>query len=311
MRIAYLVFAYKNPKLIKRAIDALSSENSAFFIHIDSKSRLEDFRAIQGENVFFSERRLPVYWAEFSGVQAIMLLIDHVLASAVSYDYLVLLSGSEYPIRSRHYIESFLNLHAGSEFIRLVKVPAPGKPLSRFTTVWYESRRPIRRFIWRALTKFGLARRDYQRYLGDLAIYSGRTWWALTREACAFIMGFTQSNPRVADFFRDTFAPEESFFHTILGNSEFRSRVRGNVLYEDWSAAGSHPEMLNDRHVRFFESCQEVFDLQEGPSELLFARKFSDENWDLLDRIDEMIRRKEGKRGSLGDYESARAISQT
>jgi hypothetical protein len=37
MKIAYLIFAYKNPELIKRLGETLSSEDSTFFIHIDRK----------------------------------------------------------------------------------------------------------------------------------------------------------------------------------------------------------------------------------------------------------------------------------
>jgi Core-2/I-Branching enzyme len=293
MKIAYLVFAYKNPQLIKRQIQLLSSENSAFFIHIDKKSDLHDFAAIQGDNVFFSECRIPVYWAEFSGVRAIMFLIQKALESSGQYEYLFLLSGSEYPLRSRCYIERFLEANKGSEFIRLIKVPGPGKPLSRITTVRYESDKPLRRFASRAFAKIGLAQRDYQKYLGQLEPYSGRTWWALTRNACEYILRFAELNPQVTTFFKDTFAPEESFVHTILGNSDFRPRVRGNLVYEDWSVAGSHPALISDKHIAFFESNKEVFDLYEGPSELLFARKFSDDALELLSRIDQMVARKD------------------
>ena len=54
MKIAYLVFAYKNPQLLKRAIGRLSSKESAFFIHIDQKSNIYEFSSIRGENVFFT-----------------------------------------------------------------------------------------------------------------------------------------------------------------------------------------------------------------------------------------------------------------
>jgi hypothetical protein len=292
MKIAYLIFAYKNPQLVQREIQLLSSENSAFFIHIDKKSDLRDFAAIQGDNIFFTECRIPVYWAEFSGVRAIMLLIQQALENAGKYEYLFLLSGSEYPLRSRRYIERFLEANKGSEFIRLIKVPAPGKPLSRVTTVRYESDKPARRFASRAFAKIGLAQRDYRKYLGHLEPYSGRTWWALTRNACEYILRFAELNPHVTKFFKDTFAPEESFFHTILGNSDFRPRVRGNLVYEDWSAAGSHPAMISDKHIALFESHKKVLDLYEGPSELLFARKFSDDNLAALSRIDQMVARK-------------------
>jgi len=293
MKIAYLIFAYKNPVLIKREIHLLSSDSSAFFIHIDRKSDLRDFGAIQGDNVFFTDKRIPVYWAEFSGVRAMMLLIEQALAHSSKYEYLFLLSGSEYPLRSRQYIERFLEANKGCEFMRLIKVPAPGKPLSRVTTVRFESDKPVRRFASRALAKIGLAQRDYRKYLGYLEPYSGRTWWALTRNASEYILRFAEHNPHVAKFFKDTHAPEEAFFHTILGNSEFRSRIRGNLTYEDWSARGSHPEMISERHIAFFESQEKVFDVAEGSAELLFARKFSDDNLALLSRIDQMVVRKE------------------
>lgn len=298
MKIAYLVFAYKNPQLIKREIEALSSENSAFFVHIDKKSNLSDFSSVRGQNVFYVDERIPVYWGEFSGVRAIMLLMRKALERAEKYDYLILLSGSEYPLRSRQYIEKFLTQYEGDEFIKLIKVPGPGKPLSRFTTRRYESTKPIRRFVSRVLAKFGLAQRDPRKFLGNLELYSGRTWWTLTRGACEFILRFAEENPHVEEFFADSFAPEESFFHTIIGNSEFCSHVRGNLLYEDWSEGGSHPKMIAGEHIAHFKSHMQIFDLSEGPSELLFARKFSDETLERIDQVDTMIEWKEQRASS-------------
>lgn len=293
MKIAYLVFAYKNPLLIQREIERLSSENAGFFIHIDSKHDIGPFTAIRGNNVQFTKERIPVHWAEFSGVRAMMLLMREALQSPENYDYLFLLSGSEYPIRSRRYIEDFFEANRGSEFIRIIRVPGPGKPLKHFTTVRYESDTPVLRFSSRALAKIGLSQRDYRKYLGAMEPWSGRTWWALSRQACEYILAYTEQNPQLAKFFKDTHAPEESYFHTILGNSDFRNRVRGNLVYEDWSEGGLHPQMISERHLAFFEANEKVFDLYEGPSELLFARKFSDDSVALLDRLDQMAAQKD------------------
>jgi hypothetical protein len=234
MRIAYLVFAYKNPQLLERAIMKLSSDECAFFIHIDQKSNIGEFSRIQGDNIFFSEKRIPVYWGEFSGVEAILLLIRQALESG-PYDYCVLLSGSEYPLKSSRYIHSFLEHNQGSEFIALLKMPSPGKPISRINTVRFESDKPLRRLTWRLLAKMGLAQRDYRQYLGGLEPYSGITWWALSRMACEYVVRFTKENPQVAKFFRNTFSPEETFIHTILGNSPLRDRVRGHLVFEEWA----------------------------------------------------------------------------
>lgn len=294
-KLAYLVFAYKNPQVLKRAIAKLSSEHCAFFVHIDQKSGIDQFSSIGGENVFFSDRRIPVYWAEFSGVDAILLLIRQALRRPEHYDYFVLLSGSEYPLRSGRYIHAFLEEHDGLEFISMVKMPAPGKPISRLNTLRFTSDKPVRRFVFRALAKVGLAKRDYEKYLKGLEPYSGITWWALSRAACEYMLRFMEGNPHVEKYFRYTHAPEESFFHTILGNSPLRARIRGNLLYEDWPPSGAlGPAMITGRHVTSFEAQEKIYvEDVYGRREVLFARKFSDDNLDLLERIDEMTRLRE------------------
>ena len=52
--------------------------------------------------------------------------------------------------------------------------------------------------------------------------------------------------------------------------------------------------MINDQHIALFEAQDKVcVNDVYGSGELLFARKFSDDNPDLLQRIDDMIARKE------------------
>jgi hypothetical protein len=103
-----------------------------------------------------------------------------------------------------------------------------------------------------------------------------------------------ENNPRVVHFFTDMFAPEESFFHTILGNSSFMPRVRRNLHYEDWSAQGSRPAMITAGHIQKLRKCDKIIvDDAFGSGEVLFARKLSDANLQLLQEIDEMIESKE------------------
>jgi hypothetical protein len=293
MRIAYLTLVHRNPQLLKRAIGTLSSEDCAFFIHVDQKTNNQEFSGISGDNIFFSVQRIPVYWAEFSNVEAITQLIRQALDSSAKYDYLVIMQGSDYPLRGGRYIQRFLENNIGWEFMSMVKMPAPGYPLSKINTVRFTSDKPLRRFASRALAKLGLAQRDYRKHLGGLEPYAGDACWSLSRDACQYVLDFSARNQSVEKYFRYTHVPEESFFHTILGNSSFRPRVRRSLLYRDWPTPGHHPAMLNDKHLRFFESQDKVLVEDEwGSGEVLFARKFSDDNLGLVDRIDEMIRRK-------------------
>lgn len=296
MNVAYLVGAHNNPKLLKRGLDILSCDYSDFFIHIDQKSNIDDFNGIRGHNIHFIENRIPVYWGGFSQVQSVLLLIRQALDGPRKYDYLVLISGSDYPLRSGKYVCTFLAKNRGSEFINIVRIPNTerGAPLSKINRLWFEPNKPIRRFATRALAKLGLAQRDHRRHLRSLEPYAGDTWWALTRNACQHILEFVESNQSIVKYFQHTPTPDETFFHTILGNSAFAPQVRRSVHYIDWSARGRHPAMINERHVELFEAQERVWlDDVWGCGEALFTRKLSDDRLDLARRIDDMIARKD------------------
>jgi hypothetical protein len=65
-----------------------------------------------------------------------------------------------------------------------------------------------------------------------------------------------------------------------------------SFVYEEWSAAGSHQAMISEKQIAFFQITRKVFDPYEESSELLFARKFSDDSLALPFRIDQMVARK-------------------
>jgi len=296
MKIAYLVLAHRNPKLLGKLVAALSTDDCGFFIHIDQKTDIETFAGIGGPNVFWSERRIPVHWAEFSGVEATLLLLRQALISPEAYDYCVLLQGSDYPLKSGEYIRTFFQVNRGAEFMNMVKIPndQAGKPISRINKLWITSDRPVRRFAVRALGKVGLAQRDYRKYLGNIQAYGGSACWALSRQACQHIVEFTERNSHVTEYFQRTCAPDEMFFQTIIGNSPFAVQIRRSLHYEDWSGRGNHPAMIDHGHLAVFERseavwCEDVY----GSAEVLFARKFSDATLEVVARIDEMIRRSE------------------
>jgi hypothetical protein len=294
MKIAYLVIAHNNPELLQKLTGSLSSQGSPVFIHIDKRRRIEDFSIVNGPNIFFSTDRYEVYWGEYGMVDATLELIRMAMDWPGHCDYLVLLSGADYPLRSQHYIQSQFAQQRGCEFISTVTIPCVslGQFLSRVNTVRYPSNQPLLHFASKVLAKCGLARRDYRKSLPGLQAYSGSAWWALTREACQYILEFLQANPHVADFFRVAPAPDEMVFHTILGNSHFAPLLRRNFHFTEWAGGGPHPATLSDKHVSMFESQGRIIiNDGYGRGEALFARKFSEDRLDLLERIDVLMER--------------------
>lgn len=294
MRIAYLMTVHRNPLLLERFIGTLSICGSGFFIHVDQKADIGKFSGIGGAGVFLSEERIPVYWCQISQVEATLLLMRQALARPENYDYFVFLQGSDYPIRSGAYIQRFFEENRGHEFISTTKIPASGYPLSKINNLWYPSDKPVRRFAAKTLAKLGLAQRDYRKYLGGLEAYAGHACWALSRDACQYIVRFAESNPHVEKYFQDACTPDEMYFQTVLGNSPFRSRTRRNLVYQAWtlSSSGEQRHQINSEHVSLFTARQQFIVNDEWwTGEILFARKFSDDRLEVVDQIDEMIKR--------------------
>lgn len=279
MKIAYLILAHSNPRHLKRLVDTLSCENCSFFLHIDNKIDIGAFSEIHGPNVFFIQNRLTIYWAEYSLVEATLRLIQEALDSPQKPDYLVLLSGSDFPLRTKEYIHEFFDRYRGREFISIVKIPSRegGIRLSHINVLRMPATRPVLRFIVRALAKFGFARLDYRKELRNMEPYGGSQWWALSSAACRYVVDFARENPDICRFFAKTSAPDETFFHTVLGNSELRPRIWRSVMFEDWRPGSPHPSMIGELHLAQFRGQDKVMaDDVFGAGELLFARKFSD-----------------------------------
>ncbi|NMM36248.1 MAG: beta-1,6-N-acetylglucosaminyltransferase [Glaciimonas sp.] len=299
MKIAYLLLAHNNPAHLQRLISALSTSTSHFFIHIDQKSKIDPFLSIKGNNIHFIQQRVPVFWGDFSQVEATLILLRAALSDRCGFERFVLLSGVDYPLRSASSIERFFENHPNREFMNLVAMPseAAGKSLSRLTTYKQRPGDPlITRAIRKVLMMAGVVphTRDYKAYLGDLAPYAGSTWWALSRQACDFILAFVTRETQAVQFFRNTLCPDESFFHTILGNSHFKSRIARNLTYTDWCAGGASPATITEKHLALFQATTWFApDDTYGAGEMLFARKFADASVDLLARLDRQIAEKE------------------
>jgi hypothetical protein len=299
MKVAYLILAHNTANHLSRLVQALDSSNAAFFIHVDRKVDISCFRkALPQRNVSFLEKRVPVYWGEFSIVQATINLIREALIRPPYPQYLCLLSGSDYPLRSPKYIESFFSRYRdeGRQFINLVQMPceALGKPLSRLHGYWIQTpcNNPL---VMRAVSRLNRMlndryrlERDYHRVLRGLLPYGGSQWWALTEAACRYILSFVEARPDVVKFYRNTYIPDESFFHTIIGNSKFGERTARNLTFADWSNNALVP--ISMEHLHSFVGADGLMgECAYGRGELLFARKFSDDSSTLTDFIDTYI----------------------
>ncbi len=295
MSIAYLILAHNTPRHLPRLIQALRSNSSACFVHLDRKSRSRKFRQAVAGPVHFTRARRRVHWAEFSIVEATLILIREALEDPRGFDRFVLLSGSDYPLWPAASIETFFETHPEKEFIEIKPLNDDPDRLQRIEMYCVPPRYPaVYRESIHQLQRWGMLpeTRSHRLYLGGREPYYGSQWWAVTREACETILEFTARERRAVRFFRNAACSDECFFHTILGNSHLRPRIYRSLTYADWDRGSiRHPAKITPSHLRRFRpmlsrSIGELARHETDDGSLwLFARKFPDKSGRLVEEL--------------------------
>lgn len=286
MKVAFLITAYNNYSHLKRLIEALDDEHSTFFIHIDKKSAMPE--NIQANEKIRFIKRIKVWWGGWSHQQAILNLMKEAVKE--NFDYYSLISGADYPIRPKSFF--FKKLEDGGEYFSIIKGFDEDIPESRVRYYYFDGfdrrENSIKAKLFLKLES--LFRKFYKKKTYPFnEVYHGATWWTLSNACIQFVLQIIKKNPAYTKFFKTSFCPEETFIHTILGNSSFKNNSKGCLTYTDWSANWNSPEWITEKHIELFKE-QEVFELAEGKYHPYFARKFNDESKHLIERIENELR---------------------
>lgn len=131
MKLAYVITCHKNAVQVERLINRLNEEGTNFVLHISKTSEKGFYadmkKAVAGyPNVFFCKREDGTHNG-FGIVKGIINGIEYFFTHNIEFDYLHLISGQDYPIKSNDYIADFLEKHKGEQFMEYYPVfPKPG-----------------------------------------------------------------------------------------------------------------------------------------------------------------------------------------
>jgi len=265
MKIAFVIVAHKFPEQIVRLIRSLSPE-AHYFIHIDRRAKAvftEAQRLLENTpNVFLVEKRYPCYWGQFNIVNATLECLRTISKKGEKYDYAVLISGQDYPIKPVSEIKLFLERNRGRQFIEAFPLMEPNRWTNQDGA--YQATRRV--LNWHFFFRSHRIHLPLQREIpNSLVPYGGSQWWALTRECVDYLIDYVDTHPNVVNYFKNTFIPDELFFQTLVCNSPFRREVSGYSLsYVNWlNPNPTSPRVLTTED---FEALRK--------SDCLFARKF-------------------------------------
>ncbi len=280
MKIAHLILTHANPEQLRRLINRIAHPDGYVYVHLDLKTDMAPFASLAKEGrVLFIQNRVKVAWGDYTIVQATLNGLTEIMAGG-NYDYINLLSGQDYPIKSIDYIHKQLSATPGRAFMHTLDVTTEWQEaITRYTKYHLSYLNFPGRFHAEALMNKLLPTRKFPAGMTPV----GRSqWFTISSLHVQYILDFVQKNAHYVSFFKLTWAPDEMFFQTILHNSPHRKEmVNDNLRHIDWSEGKANPKVLTmaDAHT-----------LAASPA--LFARKFNPAiDSDILDYLDNLAKK--------------------
>ena len=289
-RIAFLLLAHEHPALCARLAKRLLEHGDAVFLHLDAKcddrfrhdfeSRLDGLaRQVRWVD------RVAVDWGGWSMIEATLSGLRAIREARRSepIDYVYLVSGADYPIKSLNALRAWLQRNPDRDFIEHKAADTVDWVAGGFQRERYEYRHWL---SWRKHPRLFSLNTELQKRMGlkrrfpaGLTPYIGSQWWVLRWPTGERVLEAVETNPSLARFFRTTVVPDELFFQTLV-------------------ASWSPPEAVEDRHLTLYQFTEEGVPITfyDGHEEFLaeqpffFARKLSPRATLLRDALDRSAR---------------------
>lgn len=148
MRLAYVITCHKNSKQVIRLINRLNTPDNTIVLHIsrtcekgfykEMKAGIKDFN-----NVFLCKREDGTHNG-FGIVKGIINGLHFLLKNNIQFDYVSLISGQDYPIKTNEKINTFFEENQGKEFLFFFPV-YPKKWMNyEYDNSWGENRQTYR-----------------------------------------------------------------------------------------------------------------------------------------------------------------------
>jgi Core-2/I-Branching enzyme len=244
IRIAYIILAHHRPESLVRLIRRLYAPDHGFFIHYNLRSPEAEFQHLAKELGSLQNIKLLVrqkcLWGDSGIVRATLNGIQELAQGGFIYDYAVLLTGQDYPIKSDAKIRNRLASAAGGSFMEATAWPIPnwekGRAIKRIENFHWHLPFPrwTRSLGWPPARQH-LAIPMKRKIPGGLHPYFGSSFWYLHRSCLKFIHDYAGQHPEFLEFFHHALIPDESFFQTLLMNSPLAPSVTTRTLtFIEW-----------------------------------------------------------------------------
>lgn len=269
MRTVYFVQSHDAPELLGRLVERLRAAHSGSLILIghDNSRRpltLEDLP--RGDDIVARLGTQPVRRGELSCLTPYLEACRWLVDERIEFDWLVYLSGRDYPARPVSAIEDDLAASPFDGAIRSWDVQSSASPWGlrrgrrryfyRYRSLSSRWRWPLK-LLKPLLRLAGLelslvygvhlgtpARPSL--FAGGFACYGGYQWHNLRRAAVEYLVESTRPGQPIVEYFRHTLVPDEALVQTVLVNSRaFRLDGDSRRFADTHERPGGHARFLD------------------------------------------------------------------
>ncbi|HEX4951963.1 MAG TPA: beta-1,6-N-acetylglucosaminyltransferase [Thermoanaerobaculia bacterium] len=312
MRVCYLLQTHRDARQIARLVATLGQQSPGSIVLVahDQTGCALTAQSLPGPaEVHYLPVAGPMRRGYFSLLDPYLQGVAWLRREGLDYDWLVYLSGQDYPVQPLTRSEALLASAECDGFLRYWPALGTGGP-------WRRRRQGLLRYYfqyrdappwsapWLRLLKGlnGLQSQFHVQLVYGLRVgrrarhtpfdhgrvcYAGWQWTTLRRACAEHVLETVESEPELVAYYRRTICPDESLVQTILvGSGRFRL-TNDNLRYSDTGASrDGRPRLLGVADLGMLIS-----------GGYCFARKFDlDYDARVLDLLDERLDETEGPR---------------
>lgn len=326
MKLAFVVQTYSEVEQATKLIATLKRHDQYSVIvvsHDGSALQMETLKATAGVDHVIPS---PGGRGRFTVIDGLISSMRWLLSRPDSFDWLVLLSGQDYPIRPLsdlktklagtafdgyfYHFDALDETQANSGPMAWPRSEVEDRYLFRYGQVKpFTSRldravlKVPRRLIalstsYRLETNYGLglgSKPASTPFGPDFALIGGNYWMTINRRCVETVVDFVDERPDITAYFRDVVVPEEAFLQTVLVNDRRLVISPAELRYFDFTnSSHGRPRTLGGRDIAALRE-----------SGCYFARKFDEAaEPGILNLIDEQMLRVGGGLAIRGELAS-------
>lgn len=246
------------------------SKNCDLYIHIDKKAVIteEELMSLKSlPQVQCVYQKYSVHWGGFSILRTQMYMLKEAYQKSDARTFHVI-SGHDYPIKTLSYFLNFFEKNKNKDFIGFNRVKPVGTDLESYYRYQYffpydyvNSREELHRktCIWIKAQKKLHINRGLPSQFDKL--YCGSQWFSLTRRTVETVIMYTKEHSSFYRRLKFTFAPEETYFLTVILNlCGFKNVVNKNMRFIRWHQEnGNSPANLSREHFHLLAETDNIF----------------------------------------------------